>query len=58
LFFLISREGVKKGGKWEGEAIYTFTEGPRAGKRYRYIYLGYLLLPENLQPAAVLSETE
>ncbi len=49
---------MKKGGKWEGEAIYTFTEGPRAGKRYRYIYLGYLLLPENLKPAAVLSEIE
>jgi hypothetical protein len=28
------REGTKKQGKWEGEAIYTFTEGPRAGKRY------------------------
>ncbi len=52
---------MKKGGKWEGEAIYTFTEGPRAGKRYgyiRYMWAKYILLPENLQPAAVLSETE
>ena len=31
------REGVKKKGKWEGEAIYTFTEGPRAGKRWAYL---------------------
>jgi len=27
------REGNKKAGNWDGEVFYTFTEGPRAGKK-------------------------
>ena len=27
------REGTKVRGRWEGETFYTYTEGPRAGKR-------------------------
>ena len=27
------REGVKRDGEWEGEVFYTYTEGPRAGKK-------------------------
>ena len=27
------REGSKVRGRWEGETFYTYTEGPRAGKR-------------------------
>ena len=27
------REGLKKNGAWDGDCLYTFVEGPRAGKK-------------------------